>query len=132
MDRNSNNDHPTLCVMSYNVNFALYYEQEEPTDAARHVASVIKNSGADVVALQETNEKWEHLMKVDLGSTYPYQYFEHSDKWCAGGGGFLSKFPFAKTNWFAPLSDWFHGSKFHAFSSFHTLLFYLTRYARRD
>jgi len=44
-----------------------------------------------------------------LNELYPYQLFRHSENWCAGGMGLLSKYPFEEVNWLPARSQWFHG-----------------------
>jgi len=100
----------TLKVMSYNVNFGLYYgTMEAPSSGAYEVLKVIEQEDSDIVLMQETTDKWEQLMCSQLENMYPYTMFHHSEYWFAGGMGILSKHPFEEIGWFPPKSQWFHG-----------------------
>ena len=74
-----------LRVMSYNVNFGIAGDPStiEAIAAAR----------ADVVFLQETNEKWQRALVARLGATYRHSRFTDPPDWPAGGMGLLSRYP---------------------------------------
>jgi len=94
--------------MSYNVNFGFLYEAQE-SEGANSVANAIRKNSCDVVFLQETNENYEQFFSDKLSDIYPYQLFRHSQNWCAGGMGLLSKLPFQELHWIPAKSQWFHG-----------------------
>jgi endonuclease/exonuclease/phosphatase (EEP) superfamily protein YafD len=87
---------PTLKVMTYNVNYGVAGDQ--PTLAA------IRNSGADIVFLQETNPAWQAQIEA-LTDTYPHMVFHHSPG--AGGYAFLSKYAFEHETLDAHPESWF-------------------------
>jgi len=97
-----------LNVMSYNVNFGFLYEATT-SEGALSVASAITNNNCDVCFLQETNENYETFMYEQFSQMYPYQLFRHSQNWCAGGMGLLSKYPFTEIHWIPAKSQWFNG-----------------------
>jgi vancomycin resistance protein VanJ len=73
-----------LVVATYNVNFGL---AGDPATLA-----AIRETGADVVLLQETTPAWEAVIRRALARRYRHIEFRH-DKWPAGGVGFLSRHP---------------------------------------
>ena len=89
---------PHLTVMTYNVNFGI---AGDPATIA-----VIRDSGADVVFLQETTARWETALRRELATTYPHMQFRH----CCGAGGLavLSRHPFTEHDyWEPPAGGWF-------------------------
>jgi len=69
----------------------------------------IRSNDCDVCYLQETNENYEAFFGERMSDLYPFQLFRHSENWCAGGMGVLSKYPFVEVNWIPAKSQWFHG-----------------------
>lgn len=69
-----------LRVLTYNVNFGTFWNGAcrgpLPYEAERVLAAV-RQSGADVVLLQETNEGWQRAFET-LRDVYPMQHF-HND-----------------------------------------------------
>jgi len=98
----------SISVMSYNVNFGFLYQTSESTGATS-VAEAIKKNNCDFCFLQETNENYERFFYDKLSDIYPYQLFRHSQNWCAGGMGLISKYPFEELHWLPAKSQWFHG-----------------------
>jgi vancomycin resistance protein VanJ len=72
-----------LKVVTFNVNYAGVN--------MAHSARVLQQSGADVVALQETTPAWERYLRRRLRRQYPVQRFRHHGG--AGGLAFLSRYP---------------------------------------
>jgi len=103
-----NVDH-ILRVMSYNVNFALAYDGQINEDLVMNCMKAIQGQDCDMIFFQETTPEWEEVLSDYFKETHPYYRFHHSNKWCAGGQGVLSKLPFEEISWIAPLSDWFYG-----------------------
>jgi endonuclease/exonuclease/phosphatase family metal-dependent hydrolase len=91
---------PSLKVMTYNVNFGI------PGDAS--TIRAIRESGADVVFLQETNARWEEALWSTTSDIYPLTAFHH---WGGAGGlGVLSRLPFDDGGLIRPEGDgWFPG-----------------------
>ena len=86
--------------MTYNVNFAL------ADDAA--TLDAVAEADADVVFLQETNERWEANLRAALGRTYPHMAFKHWPP--AGGLAVLSKYPVREIEYLKPTS-WFPAAR---------------------
>lgn len=68
-------DAKTLRVLSYNVNFGLAGDSD--------AIAAIRQSGADLVLLQETTAAWESQIRRQLVDVYPHMAFRH----CCGAGG---------------------------------------------
>ncbi len=81
-----------LKVVTFNVNYA-------GVNMARS-ARVLRRSGADVVALQETTPAWERYLRKELGRQYPVQRYRHSGG--AGGLAFLSRYPLRSVRVISP------------------------------
>lgn len=79
-----------LRVATYNVNFGMAGDRE--------TLELIRSLDADVVFLQETNEKWERAIRRALGSTFAHMKFRHHS-WPAGGQAVLSRHPFGDEAW---------------------------------
>lgn len=73
-----------VSVMTYNVNFAMAGD--------RATIRAIREAGADIVFLQETNATWEKHLRRELGGIYEHMHFRHCCR--AGGLAVLSKYPF--------------------------------------
>jgi len=86
--------HMPLRVLTYNVNFALARRGRDSN--AQNVINAIKESNADVVALQETHAGFEKLLREDFSEIYPYQLYHHDARGGAGGQAFLSKMKFGQ------------------------------------
>src|ERR1044072_1684039 len=72
-------------VLTYNVNWG----GPRPDLAAQ----IIKESGADIVCLQETTPEWAQFLRQSLGDQYSFTAFRDSQLRSGGGLGFLSKLP---------------------------------------
>ena len=79
-------------VATYNIN---YGNADLPG-----VVATIRKSGADVVALQETNRRSERVLRRELGKTWPHMSF-HTAR-AAGGFAILSKTPLEKVRTLPP------------------------------
>lgn len=82
--------HPAVTVMSYNV---LYRPNGEYQDALR----VIKESGADIVGLQEVNPTAEAFLIAGLRDIYPYWAIDSSHRSQTGGIGLFSRYPIVES-----------------------------------
>ena len=86
--------------MTYNVNYGIAGD-----DATMRV---IRDGGADVVFLQETNAGWQAALDTNLADVYPHRAFRH---WGGAGGlGVLSRLPVQDGGLLRPRGDgWFPG-----------------------
>jgi len=98
-----------LRCMSYNVNFGLAWNGHISEDAVMNCIKAIEDEDCDIIFLQETTPEWETVLQDYFKKTHPYSKFYHSENWCAGGEGVLSKMHFEEVGWIPPVSDWFHG-----------------------
>jgi endonuclease/exonuclease/phosphatase family metal-dependent hydrolase len=89
---------PSLKVMTYNVNYGI------AGDAA--TIDVIRESGADVVFLQETNAAWAAELDATTAELYPHRFYRH---WGGAGGlAVLSRLPVEDRGLLRPEGDgWF-------------------------
>src|SRR5688500_14841007 len=87
---------PYVEVMTYNVNYGLAGDQA--------TLEAIGRGESDLVLLQETNEKWERLIRRTLGTKYPYMEFHH----CCGAGGLavLSRHVIRSTDYLPAKVGW--------------------------
>jgi endonuclease/exonuclease/phosphatase family metal-dependent hydrolase len=76
---------PQLRVLTYNVNWG----GPRPDLAAQS----FRESGADIVCLQETTPQWEQYLRQALGQEYRFAQFKNSETRMGGGLGFLSRLP---------------------------------------
>jgi endonuclease/exonuclease/phosphatase (EEP) superfamily protein YafD len=83
----------TLAI--YNVNYG--------NADLRGVVRTIRESKADVVALQETNKRSETYLRRALRKSYPHMVFHHAPG--AGGFALLSKVPLEKPGYSPPSPD---------------------------
>ncbi len=74
-----------VIVATYNVNFGL--AGDEDTLAA------IRDTRADVVVLEETNDAWADAIEGALEDAYPHRVFRAPDRVPAGGLGVISRWP---------------------------------------
>jgi endonuclease/exonuclease/phosphatase family metal-dependent hydrolase len=85
-----------ISILSYNVNYSLINED---------VVTILDTINADVVCLQETNAKWEKILRAGLTNKYPYIEFTHC---CTAGGlAILSKYPIVVSNYMNNGTGWF-------------------------
>jgi endonuclease/exonuclease/phosphatase family metal-dependent hydrolase len=92
---------PHFTVLTYNVNWG----GPRPDLAAE----IIKNSGADIVCLQETTPEWAQFLRQSLGSEYSFTEFRDSRLRSGGGLGFLSKIPAHEVAYIPSDTGWFDG-----------------------
>ena len=89
---------PVLRVLTYNVNFGQAGD--------RDTIAAIRDSGADLALLQETNLPWERVLRAALTAQFPHMAFQNR----GGGGGMavLSRWPLAEVEFLKPpASGWF-------------------------
>lgn len=92
---------PHFKVLTYNVNWG----GPRPDLAAQ----IIKNSGADIVCLQETTPEWAQYLRQSLGNEYSFTQFRDSRTRTGGGLGFLSKLPAHEIAYIPSDTGWFDG-----------------------
>ena len=92
---------PHVRVLTYNVNWGA--PQPDLT------ADIIRQSGADVVCLQETTPEWERFLRQSLADDYPFMEFRQSKGRSGGGLGFLSKTPGNQVAYIPSETGWFDG-----------------------
>jgi len=85
-----------LKVVTYNVNYGAFH----PDNIA-----AIDSLQADIVCLQETNEKWRLLLMPNLGHKYPHADFRNVG--AAGGYAILSKYPIHRKTYLPATEGWF-------------------------
>jgi endonuclease/exonuclease/phosphatase family metal-dependent hydrolase len=89
---------PALRVLTYNVNFGI--PGDAPTIAA------IREAGADLVLLQETNLGWERALRASLSAELPRMVFQHRSG--AGGMAVLSRLELLEIEFIRPPGEgWF-------------------------
>jgi len=85
----------TLTVATFNINWGNPNLPE--------VVRVIRQSQADVVALQETNEASERYLRRHLSNSYPHMHFRPpTGGFFASGFAFLSKIPLGRLRYLGP------------------------------
>lgn len=85
-----------ISLLTYNVNYSFINKK---------VVTIIDSINADVVCLQETNVKWEEIIRNGLQDKYPHIHFKHYG--AAGGLAILSKYPIIKINYLRNEPGWF-------------------------
>lgn len=90
---------PHARVMTYNVNYG--------GPGADLAVEAIRESGADLVCLQETNGRWESLLRATLSEQYPHMLFRHEPM--AGGMAVLSRQELREVAYVLPEGGWFPG-----------------------
>ncbi len=89
-----------VTILTYNVNYAL--------PKSRETAKTILESKADIVFLQETNSKWEKLLKRELKKDYPHSLLRHPDgKYKAAGLAVFSKHELKELKYIKSKIEWF-------------------------
>lgn len=92
---------PHLRVLTYNVN----YGGARPDLAVE----IIRNSGAEIVCLQETTPQWAQYLRQALGRDYRFMQFRDSQYRMGGGLGFLAKVPAREVAYIPSETTWFDG-----------------------
>jgi endonuclease/exonuclease/phosphatase family metal-dependent hydrolase len=92
---------PHFKLLTYNVNWG----GPRPDLAA----DIIRNSGADIVCLQETTPEWAQYLRQTLGDKYSFTEFRDSRLRSGGGLGFLSKVPAHQVAYIPSDTGWFDG-----------------------
>jgi len=88
-------------LLTYNINWG-----EPGPDLA---AEIIRQSGADIVCLQETTPHWERTLRGALSEDYPFMEFRESKGRMGGGLAFLSKLPGQEAAYTRSETGWFDG-----------------------
>ena len=92
---------PNFRVLTYNVNWG----GAQPELAAQ----IIRDSGADIVCLQETTPEWEQFLRKHLRRDYSFAEFRNSRGRMGGGLAFLSKVPAREVAYIPSDTGWFDG-----------------------
>lgn len=92
---------PHFRVLSYNVNWGA--------PGANLAADIIRQSGADIVCLQETTPQWEQFLRRELAADYSYAEFRNSKMRMGGGLAFLAKIPAHEVAYIPSDTGWFDG-----------------------
>lgn len=89
-----------LVVLSYNVNYGVAGDASTVT--------LIAESGANVVFLQETTPRWQAAIEERTRDLFPYQYWrDPSGGYLAGGSAILSQWPLREMETSPSPVDWF-------------------------
>ena len=92
---------PNFRILTFNVNWG----GPRPDLAAQ----TIRQSGAEIVCLQETTPDWELFLRQSLAADYPFMVFKHSATRMGGGLAFLSKIPGRDVAYIPSDTGWFDG-----------------------
>lgn len=92
---------PHFGILTYNINWGAPGPQA--------TAIIIRESGAEIVCLQETTPEWEHYLRANLASEYPFMEFRLSEGRMGGGLAFLSKTPGNEVAYVPSNTGWFDG-----------------------
>lgn len=92
---------PHFRIVTYNVNWG----GPRPDLAAE----AIRQSGADIVCLQETTPEWEKFLRHTLRHDYHFSEFRHSQTRYGGGLAFLSKWRCSEVAYIPSQTGWFDG-----------------------
>jgi endonuclease/exonuclease/phosphatase (EEP) superfamily protein YafD len=88
-------------VLTYNVNWG--------GPGADQAAEIIRQTGAEIVCLQETSPQWEQFLRGKLRQEYSFAEFRDSKERMGGGLAFLSKFPAHEVAYIPSDTGWFDG-----------------------
>ena len=92
---------PQFRVLTYNVNWGA--------PGPELAAQIIRESGADIVCLQETTPQWEQFLRQTLKNDYAFAEFRSSKLRMGGGLAFLSKVPAREVAYVPSDTGWFDG-----------------------
>src|SRR4051812_37475369 len=92
---------PHFSIITYNVNWG--------GSGADEAAQILRQSGAEIVCLQETSPQWEQFLRVELSHEYPFAEFRNSKGRMGGGLAFLSKIPGREVAYVPSDTGWFDG-----------------------
>ncbi len=92
---------PHFRILTYNVNWG----GPQPELAAE----IIRQSGADIVCLQETTPQWEALLRRELSHDYPFAAFRNSQNRMGGGLAFLARTAGSEIAYIRSDTGWFDG-----------------------
>jgi endonuclease/exonuclease/phosphatase family metal-dependent hydrolase len=88
---------PSLVLLTWNLHFEV--------SGDRAGSRVIRDAGADLVLLQETNPWWQARLETDLADLYPYR--EWVDAGLNGGIGLMSRTPLTDVESLPSPVGWF-------------------------
>lgn len=92
---------PHLRVLTYNVNWS--------GPRPDLTAELLRQSGAEIVCLQETTPQWAEYLRQALARDYPFMQFRDSKNRMGGGLGFLAKVPAREVAYLPSETTWFDG-----------------------
>ncbi len=88
---------PSLVLLTWNVHFEVSGDPE--------ASRVIREAGADLVLLQETNPEWQARLETDLAGLYPHRHWV--DAGVNGGIALLSRTPLDEVESLPSPVGWF-------------------------
>jgi endonuclease/exonuclease/phosphatase (EEP) superfamily protein YafD len=88
-------------ILTYNVNWGAPRPELD--------AEIIRQSGADIVCLQETTPAWEQFLRGTLGREYSFVEFRESKGRMGGGLAFLSRVRAREVAYVPSDTGWFDG-----------------------
>jgi len=91
---------PILTVLTLNVH------KPNTPEASEAIADVIRNSNAEIVAVQELGPLPEENFGPLLADQYPYQILRTDENYPGSGQGILSKFPLENERYWKAGSPW--------------------------
>lgn len=91
---------PVITVMTFNIH------QPADTASLEAVAQIIRESNADLVALQELGPSPETLFGPLLIDAYPYQSFHANPGYPGSGQGMLSRYPLLEEEYWLAGGPW--------------------------
>lgn len=90
---------PSFRIVTYNVN-----RGSDP----KEIAEVIRQTGAEIVCLQEADD-FEEALRPLLSKDYPTIQFRDSETLVGGEFAFISKYPAHEVSWIPSETGWFGG-----------------------
>lgn len=88
-------------IVTYNVNWGA--------PGPELAVEVLRQSGADIICLQETTPEWERVLRYELARDYSYADFRHAVTRMGGGLAFLSRLPMEEVAYVPSETGWFDG-----------------------
>ncbi|MDG1476959.1 MAG: endonuclease/exonuclease/phosphatase family protein [Vicingaceae bacterium] len=85
-----------ISILTYNVNYKLINKKIIP---------VLDSINADIVCLQESNKKWEEIIRNGL--EYKYAHMKYRNSNASGGLAVLSKYPILDVKYIRNRPGWF-------------------------
>jgi endonuclease/exonuclease/phosphatase family metal-dependent hydrolase len=92
---------PHFAILTYNVNWGA--------PGPELAVDIIRQSGADIVCLQETTPEWEQYLRQELGREFSFVEFRNSKGRMGGGLAFLARVPAREVTYVPSDTGWFDG-----------------------